>query len=206
MKILEPEHWERREIFEFFSGVSQPFYTLSFNLDVSRLYDFAHERGISFYLACVWVVSRAVNSVPAFLISLEKGELVRLEGRSPSFTDMKPGSECFHIVSTHAEDDIESFCRRAKKLSLEQSCFIDCEKESSSLIYISCLPWLELSCATNERNFDRDDSVPRVTWGKYFVRDGRKMLNFSLEVNHRFIDGVHAGQLAQAMEEIIKAL
>ena len=41
--------WPRREIFEFFSPMSDPFYSLTFSLDVTRLYDFVRPRGLSFY-------------------------------------------------------------------------------------------------------------------------------------------------------------
>ena len=31
------ENWERREIYEFFSSVDQPFYSVTFLLDVTKL-------------------------------------------------------------------------------------------------------------------------------------------------------------------------
>ena len=31
------ENWERREIYEFFSSVDQPFYSVTFRLDVTKL-------------------------------------------------------------------------------------------------------------------------------------------------------------------------
>ena len=48
MKI-ELENWPRREIYEFFTGMSNPFYMVSYTEDVTELRAFAHERGISFY-------------------------------------------------------------------------------------------------------------------------------------------------------------
>ena len=101
---------------------------------------------------------------------------------------------------------MDEFCRAAKLRSAAQSRFIDAESESDALIFISCLPWLELTSLTNERDFDRDDSVPRISWGRYTRTDGRMTLGMSVEVNHRLIDGVHIGRFAQALEGLIDAL
>ena len=188
------EAWPRRGIYEFFSGLSQPFYSVTFTLDVTKLYACVKRRGLSFYCALTWLVTEAVNSVPEFLLTICGGAVTPLDRREPSFTDMKKDSECFHIVTMPAGCSMDEFCRAAKLRSAAQSRFIDAESESDALIFISCLPWLELTSLTNERDFDRDDSVPRISWGRYTRTDGRMTLGMSVEVNHRLIDGVHIGR------------
>ena len=42
------EGWDRREIFDFFSSVSDPFYMLTFKQDVTNLYAYTKKHGISF--------------------------------------------------------------------------------------------------------------------------------------------------------------
>ena len=74
------------------------------------------------------------------------------------------------------------------------------------MIFFSCLPWLDVTSLTNERNLDPDDAVPRIAWGKFVQENGRWMLGMSLEVNHRFIDGVHIGQFAKELEKLMEAL
>ena len=43
-------------------------------------------------------------------------------------------------------------------------------------------------------------------WGKYTEKDGRYMINMTLDVNHRFIDGYYVGQFVQKLEEKIAKL
>ena len=74
------------------------------------------------------------------------------------------------------------------------------------MIFFSCLPWLDLTALTNERDLDPDDAVPRIAWGKYVEENGRLMLGLSIEVNHRFIDGLHIGQFARELEKSIAEL
>ena len=206
MRKIDPNTWPRRDIFDFFSKISNPFYSVTFNVDVTEAYAYAKRSGLSFYYALVYLVTRAINSVEAFRYALVDGELVLLDERSPSFTDLKKGSESFHIVTMPCKGDIAEFCFDAKRRSAEQTTFLSTDKEGVDLIYFSCLPWIELTALTNERNFDPDDAIPRVSWGKFHERDGRKILGMSLELNHRFTDGVHIGKFADALQNLISEL
>lgn len=206
MRKIDPNTWSRREIFDFFSKISNPFYSVTFNVDVTEVYAYAKRSGLSFYYALVYLVTKAVNSVEAFQYGIVDGELVLFDERSPSFTDLKKGSESFHIVTMPCEGNIAEFCQDAKRRSAEQTTFLSTDKESADLIYFSCLPWVELTALTNERDFDPDDAIPRISWGKFHERDGRKILGMSLELNHRFTDGVHIGKFADALQNLIEQL
>ena len=200
------ERWERKELFDFFSGVSDPFYSVCFRLDVTRLYDCCKARGLSFYYALIWLSTKALNETEAFSYALRGEELVRLDRRCPSFTDLRKGAESFRIITMPCEGTLEDFCASARAKSAAQDCLIDMSQEGDDLIFISCLPWLDLTALTNERNFDPDDAVPRLAWGKYVLRDGRRELGYSVEVNHRFIDGLHIGRFAERLQALIDAL
>ena len=140
MRELNFQEWERREAYTYFSQFSNPFYMVSFRQDVTKLYQYAKTQGISFYHAFVWACTQAVNQVEAFQVASLDGRLVRLEGRNPSFTDLKRGTEQFYIVTMGHIPRIGDFCREAKRLSQAQETFLDSEKETEDLIYYSCLP------------------------------------------------------------------
>lgn len=197
--------WPRRELFDFFSGMSQPFYSVAFKLDVTRLYQFTKENRLSFYYALVYLSTQAVNSVENFRYALDHGEPVLLDRRIPSFTDLHPGSELFHIVTMPCEGSIGDFCRAAREKSLAQTTLLS-QEDSPDLVFYSCLPWLELTAVTNNRDFDPDDSVPRIVWGRYAEDRGRKVLGMSVELNHRFVDGLHIGRFHEALAASIEAL
>ncbi len=206
METVDLSSWPRREIFDFFSPISNPFYALSFRLDVTKLRSWTKERGLSFYHSLIWLCTRAMERVEAFSYALSDGKLVRLENRRPSFTHLPAGSEQFRIVTLPCEGGLEDFCAAAKKKAEKQDFFIDMAGEGIDMIFFSCLPWLDVTGLTNERNLDPDDAVPRIAWGKFVQENGRWMLGMSLEVNHRFIDGVHIGQFAKELEKLMEAL
>lgn len=204
-QIVDKAAWPRRELFDFFSPMSQPFFSVTFRQDVTRLYAFAKENRLSFYHSLVYLCTQAVNRVEAFRYALRGEDLVLFSQRNPSFTDLKPGAESFHIVTLPMEGDIRAFCAAAKAKSAAQATFLD-QEDSLDLIYFTCLPWVELTALTNERAFDPDDAVPRIAWGKYALEGDRKVLHISLELNHRFVDGLHVGRFHQELSALIQDL
>lgn len=203
--IVDRASWPRRELFDFFSPMSQPFFSVPFRQDVTGLCRFAKENRLSFYHSLVYLCTQAVNQVEAFRYALRGEDLVLFDQRIPSFTDLKPGAETFHIVTLPMEADIRAFCAAARAKSAAQTAFLD-QEDSLDLIYFTCLPWVELTALTNERNFDPDDAVPRIAWGKYAQEGDRKVLHISLELNHRFVDGLHVGRFHEALDALIEAL
>ena len=206
MQIIDKSTWPRRGMYDYFSGVSNPFYSVTVQLDVTDLAAWARREGLSFYYALVYLCTEAVNQTEAFRYDIRNGQVVLLDRREPSFTDLKPGAELFHIVTMPSGEDIRAFCQEARRISRAQDIFLDMAAEAGPLIYFSCLPWVELTALTNERDFDRDDTVPRIAWGRYVEQNGRLKLGLSLEVNYRFIDGLHIGQFVHALEGLIAAL
>ena len=206
MESVDLASWPRREIFEFFSPISNPFYAVSFRLDVTKLRAFTKTRGLSLYHSLIRLCTRAMERVEAFSYAIAGDKVVRLSSRRPSFTHLPKDSEQFQIVTLPCEGSLEDFCAAAKEKAESQDFFIDLKDEGIDMIFFSCLPWLDVTGLTNERNQDADDAVPRIAWGKYVEENGRWMLGMSLEVNHRFIDGLHIGLFAKELEKLMEEL
>ncbi len=198
--------WPRREAYEHFSARSNPFFSVTFPVDVTNLYNYTKARGVSFYYALVYLSTQAVNQVEAFRYSLSGGEIVLLDKRNPSFTDLNPGSDQFHIVTLPLEGSLTDFCEAARAKSRAQTAFLVPASESADLIYYSSVPWFDITSLTNERDFDPDDTVPRIAWGRYVETHGRKKLHVSMELNHRFVDGLHIGRYYETLTALIESL
>ena len=203
---IELTAWPRAESFRFFSSLDQPFYSVCFRVDVTKLHAYAKSHGLSFYHAMIYFVTQAVNETKNFRYTIRNGEVWLLPARTPSFTVLKPGSDQFQIVTAPCTGGLEDFCRAAKEKTERQTAFLDPASEMDDLIYISCLPWFDLTCCTNERTMDIDDAIPRITWGKYVKEGDREVLGLSIEVNHRLIDGVHLGRFYERLQEKLSAL
>lgn len=207
MQKIDLETWPRKELYDHFSASSNPFYSITFVVDVTNLYRYVKEHHLSFYYSLIYLSTQAVNHVESMRYAIYEGEVVLLDKREPSFTDLKPGSELFHITYAPCEGTMEEFCRTAATRSQAQMVFLDKSKETLDLIYFSSVPLVEMTATTGERNLDRDDAVPRITWGRYTEdAQGRKKLHMSMELNHRFADGYHVGKFCEELKRLIEAL
>ena len=208
MKALDYDQWSRKEIYEFFKESDFPYYSLTFRQDVTKLVDFKRKYKLSFYYAFIYLISKAINDVDAFKVFEDNKELYICDMRYPSFTDIRKNTDNFYIVTMQSlYEDIFTFCAEASKLSKEQKTFIDLSKESEFRIDISCAPTLDITSATNERFLkDTISSVPKIIFGKYSDDGDRKILGLSIEVNHKYIDGIHIAKFADKLSELIENL
>lgn len=143
MKKIDMSTWERKEIYEFFSRVSDPFYMVSFIVDVTELREFTKRHHCSFYYSLGFLCTKAMSSVENFLYVCRDDEVYKIDERVPSFTDRKPDSELFHIVTLPMREDLLSFCEAAREKSRNQKSFLDFSQEGDGLIYFP----VSLPCA-----------------------------------------------------------
>ena len=101
--------WPRREAYTFFSGLSDPSYSVTVTADVTALHTYTKRRGLSFYYALVWLCTQSINHTTAFRYAIRNGQPVLLARREPSFTDLHPGAEQFHIVTMPAGNALDDF-------------------------------------------------------------------------------------------------
>lgn len=201
MTELTMDTWERRDIYRFFSAFRDPFWSVTCETDVTELKAFCRDRGYSFYHTLIYFSTLSCLRVEEMMTGVRDGRPVRYEQRDPSFTDIRPGERCFRIITLPFETDLKNFLDSCRRAALEQQTFIDMEKERDDLIFFSCLPSLEYTALKGEPGNDPNDSAPRMTWGRYTLRDGRLILPFTLEVNHAFVDGFHAGEFFARLKE-----
>ncbi len=204
---IELETWERKEVYEHFLHTEKPFWSVTFRADVTELKQYSREHHLPFYPVMVWAVSEALNRTEAFLYAIRPDGIWQLSKRYPSFTYMPENSSLFRIATIDRDVKTpEEFCRAAAEISSAQECFLVESKETDQLIFISCLPWIDVTGLTNEGMTDPSDSIPRITWGKYEEENGRLVLGMSLEVNHRLIDGVHIGEFYRNFRNVLENL
>ena len=123
MKSVDIAAWDRKEIYDLFSACDHPFYSVSFELDVTNLYAHTHESGLSFYYSLCYLMTRAMEEVEAFRMRIRDGRIDIVDELIPSCTDLVPGSDAFVIVTLPHGGDMAEFCRQAKERPLGRCIF-----------------------------------------------------------------------------------
>ena len=208
MEVVDLETWPRREHFRFFSGLGFPFYNVTTSLDVTRLHAYVRARGLSFYHALIYATLSVMNGLPDFLYKIRGEQVVKHEKLDPSFVTLDPETHLLKIVNVPFGGTLEEFCAQcARREAAQTSYFPSPEAEGrDDLVYISCLPWFSFTSLTNEMDLDPDDSIPRITWGRYEDRDGKLTLPYAVQLNHRLLDGWHLSQLVGGIQDFLDRL
>ena len=208
MQEINIETWSRKEHFRFFSPLDFPFYSLSMTIDVSKFHAFVKNRQISFYYGFIFLCTEAMSQVEAFKYRIHHGKVFLLDKLVPSFTDLKAGSDLFQITNVDMTETMFDFSLACRQAVSEQTGYFPTPKDEERLhyIYFSSIPWIHFTSTTHEMSLNKDDSYPRITFGKYEDKDGKLILPLSIQVNHRLIDGLHIAQFLKLLESSIEAL
>lgn len=71
------------------------------------------------------------------------------------------------------------------------------------VIHFSSIPWNSFTGLLQPSTLDNSISIPRIVFGKFFMRDNRKIMPVSIEAHHALMDGFH---LSKYLAEFQKQL
>ncbi|MEN6325226.1 MAG: chloramphenicol acetyltransferase [Syntrophomonas sp.] len=202
MEIINLDTWERTTHYRFFKRMDYPHYNIGVNIDITNFFAKVEEDRIPFYYAMVYAATRALNQVKEFRYRIRGEQVILHDIIHPSFTDMSQGTDLFKMVTVDMEESILGFTRKAKEKADKQTdYFVIADVEGrDDLTYITCIPWVSFTHLSHTISFNKDDSVPRLAWGKYF-KDGNKiLLPFSVQAHHSFVDGIHMGKYIDCLQ------
>ena len=76
----------------------------------------------------------------------------------------------------------------------------------NDIYQFSPFPWVSFTHISHTDSGRKDNATPLFDWGKYYIRDGRTYLPFSVQVHHSFVDGIHIGMLADALQTYLAGI
>ncbi len=153
---------------------------------------------------------KAVNGVEAFRYELRDDEVWLLDHRNPSYTYPWDG-ELFGICGLEWIDGESPvlFAARMRAAERENAFPLPTaeDDEAGHDVYLSSAPWFDYTHVAQEFPLDNTDSTPRILWGRFTEDEkGRITLPYTVQVNHRLIDGIHLARLFEALAGAIDAL
>jgi chloramphenicol O-acetyltransferase type A len=204
-KYLDTSTWARRAVFEFFRQFDKPYFNICMQLNITRLLALLHDRPeVSVSLAYHYFALRAANETEPFRYRLRDGKVIVHDVIHGGTTVLLP-NETFTLAYFDYEEDFETFIERADRavkevLSGDGSFNPD---PGDDRIHFTALPWVSFTSFSHARNWGREDSVPKIAFGKFLKTSDRTLLPFSVEVHHALMDGLHVGRYVSRLEEAL---
>lgn len=202
MKFIDLNTWDRAMHYQVFRNSVQPQYCVTFELDITNFLARIRERGYSFTFAFVYAVTRCANEIDAFRCRFVDGKPAVFEKINTSFTYLNKETELFKVVNVEMQETMEDYVALAAETEKNQTEYFTAGM-GNDIYQFSAFPWVSYTHISHTDSGKKDNATPLFDWGKYYEKDGRVMLPFSVQVHHSFVDGVHIGKLAELLQDFL---
>jgi len=201
-RVIDIEQWERKEQFEFFKAYDYPFFGFTADIDITRLQKYTKEHGHSLFTAYLYLSQLLVNQIKEFRYRLIDDQVRDYSIISAGSTVLKENQvfnfcyfdymSSFKAFQTHAMNQIEA-CRHAASR-------LEPQDDNPAQIHYSVIPWIHFTAVTHPRYHAREDTTPKIVFGKINDSDDALLMPVSVEAHHALMDGLHVGQYFEGLQ------
>ncbi|MBP3747531.1 MAG: chloramphenicol acetyltransferase [Ruminococcus sp.] len=202
--IIDVDNWDRKEHFYAFRNMVDPCNTITFELDITNFYNMVKRKKLSFTLAMVYASAKCAREVEAFRYRFLNGKVVLYNDLKTRFSYKSPEDKYFRTIEAPLKDTLEEYITSAR-ISIEKQKFTFPEPEGYDYVYCASNPFISYTSISHTLTGNESDAVPLLGWGKFFTRNDRIIIPYTLKTNHCFVDGsdygVFVNKLVQYIEE-----
>lgn len=191
------DEWNRSQYFYYFTKMLPTGYSISVNIDITNTYNMIKRLGKKFFPAYLYVSSRVISEHEEFRIANLDNELGYYEVLHPSYSTFHNDDKTISSMWTEYSSDFEKFYNNymedQDKYANNHGIMAKPEMPPQNSCMIGMLPWIEFSSYTPVSYAPMNSFFPVIQAGKFFEKDGRKMMPLSISVHHAVADGYNVG-------------
>lgn len=199
-RLIDVENWDRKEFYRHFINEVVCSYSVVVNIDITNL------KGQRLYPTMIWLLTKTVNDMPQFRTALSEEGVGIFDDMHPMYTVFNKENKNFSGIWSYFSEDYGEFLKSYESdTAMYSTSTRYAPKEGTPLnaFNISMIPWLEFT-SFNANVYDEGKFLlPIFTMGKYFEREGRRMLPLAIQAHHAVCDGYHIGLFVQKLQEYI---
>lgn len=197
--VIDESCWKRAMHCNVFRNSIEPAFCITFDLDITNFLNKVKKQDYSFTMAMIFAVSICANDIEEFRYRFVDGNIVLFNKIDTAFTYLNPDTKLFKVVNVPMTDTIDEYVKLALKVAKEQEEYFT-GPLGNDVFQFSPMPWVSYTHISHTNSGKKDNATPLFDRGKYFNRDGKVILPFSVQVHHSFVDGLHIGRLADSLQ------
>lgn len=189
--------WKRKEHYSFFKNFEQPFFGTTININCTNAYTYCKTYKIPFYTYYLYQSLVAVNSVKEFKYRIENDEVFEYETISGSVTVLRK-DETFNFVYFDYQANFSEF-KKGLQTAVEEgknSTGLNLQPVTN-LIHYSILTGIPFNGLQHAQSLSGQDSIPKIVFGQYEIKDGQVFLPVAIHVHHALCDGFHVARFIE---------
>ncbi len=197
----------RQKHFDFFRNMDHPHFGITANVDITELLQIVRQSpDLTFTPAIVYLLTRAAFETTPFRWRIRDDEIIQHDVLQPSFAVPTKASSAFSFCTVTWQKDAQAFHAAATRRIQEMKDNPSFEDEvgQDNYLFMSSFPWASFTSVTHAMNSSPGDSVPRITWGKYFKQEGKVLMPLAVQAHHGLVDGSDLGKYYQRTGQLLR--
>ena len=202
---LDLRTWNRGEIFYYFSKMAPTGYSLTVQIDITKMKAVVDEKGLKFFPAYLWLVTRTLNQFTEFRIAEQEGIVGQYNFLTPLYANFHQDDKTFSLMWTEYDDDFMSFYRdyiRNQQIYGSNHGILAQKTTVPPLnaYTVSCVPWIPFQHFAVHSYDQKPYYFPSIEAGA-FTRAGSKLLMpLSITCHHAATDGYHVSKFLEYLQ------
>ena len=207
---IDTENWERKEHFEYYRTKIVCGYSCTVQLDVTKFLHKIRAKGLRFYPAFVYCVSKTVNSMKEFRMAVDAdGMPGYYDFCVPNMTIFHDDDHTFSDMWTEYYPEFDKFYRNTVE-NMEKYKNVKGIKardgQPPNFFCVSCVPWLTYTAYSTSVPGGTPNLFPIITFGKYTEANGKYTLPFTLNIAHAAAGGYHSSMFFNSLQELLDSI
>lgn len=204
MRNIDMQTWSRRQHFELFSTYESPYFGLCANVDLTAFHAAVKQRGYSFTIAMIYVITRTSNAIPEFRYRIREGKVIEHEIVHPGFTFLAEEDVFSFCLVDYIEDFSEFAARATERIAFVKEHPWVHKVPQDDVLYMTAIPWVSFTSFLHPVRLQPVDSIPRFAWGRYFEEGELLKMPLGVQGHHALIDGVHVGKFYAKVQDYLQ--
>lgn len=205
---IDMKQWYRVQTFMYFSQMAPTNYSLTVNVDVTKLRQTLKAHEMKFYPAYLWLVTKYLNEQQEFKIAEKDGQIGYFDILTPFYAVFHENDHSFSMLWTEYSDEFKTFyaqyLENQQKYGDNHGFLGQPELPPPNAYTVSCMPWVRFthfSVQTDNKHY----YFPSVEAGKFIEKDGHTLLPLSITCHHAATDGYHIKTFLNALQQSMDA-
>ena len=203
---LDLRDWKRGQMFYYFAKMAPTGYSLTVDVDITRMLAACREAGVKFFPAYLWLVTRGLNLQTEFRIAEKEGQIGYYDFLTPLYASFHEDDKTFSLMWTEFREEFGEFYRAYLE---NQKCSGDnhgvlCQNQTvppENAYTVSCVPWISFRSFSVHSYGDKPYYFPSVEAGRYYESGGKTLMPLSITCHHAAADGYHVKCFLDAFQE-----
>ncbi len=197
--------WNRGQMFYYFSKMAPTGYSLTVDMDVSKLRKTLKTAQMKYFPIYLWLVTKNLNQQMEFKVAEKDGVFGYYDTLTPLYASFHDDDKTFSLMWTAFNEDVrafyEAYLENQKRYGDVRGVLSRPDLPPPNAYTVSCLPWVEFKHFAVHGYENKPYYFPSVEAGKFFERDGKTLMPLSLTCHHATTDGWHVKTFLETLQQ-----